>query len=106
MKARDIYIIGGLAVVGIWFVRNQVKAAADALLSAPGEFGSKIGLTLYDWVNPNTTGEMLYYVATFPDGAGHAVPSTTVNTAGQFVYQGARYALKLDKAGKRYAVRA
>lgn len=107
MKARDIYIIGGLAVVGIWFVRKQLLAAANAALAAPGELGSKIGLALFDWVNPNAGKDITatQYMTTFPDGVKHSVGAQFVNAQGRFKWQGVLMQLKRDAAGKAYAVK-
>jgi hypothetical protein len=106
MKARDwILLTVGAAVVG-WLVERQLSKAAAALVSLPGQFGSKIGVTLYDWIHPDE-GSILTspdYIVTFPNGDRHAVNSRSIDVNGAFIYQGRVYTMKRDAAGKNYAV--
>lgn len=108
MKPRDIVIIGGLAAFAIWYLRKQASAAADAVISLPGNVGSAIGSTLYDWIHPgdglgiNDT----YYTVTFPNGQRHAIPANTVGASGTFDYAGVNYLMKKDAAGQNVAVYA
>jgi hypothetical protein len=106
MKARDMVLLVGLAGVAVWFLRKQLTASAQALISAPGELGSKIGLSLYDWINPNAGAGITStdYIVTFPDGVRHAVNSQNVDAGGAFLYGTRVYTMKKDAAGKLYAV--
>ena len=110
MKREDVQTLLVLAAVAgavalAWKLYTDLKAAGTKLLSAPGDFGASLGLSLYDWINPGAgVGENVYYTVTFRDGSRHAVPSGTVASDGSFVYGGNSYVLKLDATGNRYAV--
>jgi hypothetical protein len=106
MKTRDIVIIAGLGALAVWFVSKKLGAAGQAVLNAPAALGSKIGISLYDWIHPNTVGESVFYVVTFPGGARHAVASGDVAAGGGFMFQGVPYYLKADASGNKFAVEA
>ena len=92
---KDVAMIGALAGAGYLAYKffNKVPAA----LAATGE---AIGGTLYDAFNPNAAGEMLFYTVHFSNG-NHAIPSSTVDSAGRFTYLGEQFVMrdKLNAAG-------
>jgi hypothetical protein len=106
MKTRDVVILAGLGGLVAWFVVSKIKGAGAAVLNAPAALGSKIGLTLYDWIHPDTVGESLYYMVTFPDGARHSIASHTVDSSGRFSWGGQNYVMKSDASGFHHAIAA
>lgn len=99
--------LAGVAYAGyklISKVGGAAASAAQSIISAPGQFGSAVGIQLYDWIHPNTAGESLFYVVNFPDGTRHAIGASTVADDGGFSYDNIAYVMKNDAAGNHYAV--
>lgn len=106
-KKSDIFIVGLIGIVGYILYKKfsgAVSQTANAILAAPGQIGTSIGGTLYEWINPYPPGYDTYYTVTFSDGSRHAIHSTDVANDGTFTYQGQNYTLKTDANGTRYAV--
>lgn len=108
MKGKDWAIL--LAVAGGLYLAYRafegVRKAADKVLSLPGQFGSAVGLTLYEWLHDdpaNLTSSV--YKVTFPDGTWKSVDAATINKAGLFTVQGATWKLMRDNIGRTYAVK-
>lgn len=107
MNTKDLLFLG-LAATGVYLVYKFVNKAGDTLTAT----GEDIGSTLFDWLNPDPTGEMLFYTVTFPDGSRHAIPSRSVvngifqNTGNGVNYtgDGQMYQIKNDAAGNHYAI--
>lgn len=79
------------------------NATNTVLGGAPAAVGEKISRFFFPMDDAT---ENLFYVATFPDGQRHAVPSLTVNAQGFFYRGGVRYRLGFNSDGKRIAVSA
>lgn len=100
-----IYAIGGYLVVKAFQAVTFVGELPQKSLAALNSVGGALGSGLFNILHPDTTGEMLYYIITFPDGKRHAIGSLTVNADGQFSYAGARYQMLVGKDGMRYAAK-
>jgi hypothetical protein len=90
----------GSGVVGT--AANLANQASGGALAATGSW---IGRTLYDFVNPSSPRGQVFYTFTLPDGSRGSVDSADVRN-GLFVRRGARYRLKVDVSGRKYAVPA
>lgn len=107
MKARDLLMLAAVGAGVAWVLSTQAKAAASAIIAAPGELGSRIGLSLYDWIHPASAGGITSttYIALFPDGMKHAIDSALISSTGKFTYSGRAYQMKVNAAtGERLAV--
>ena len=91
----------GTGIVGT--AANIMNQASGGALAATG---TSIGGTLFQWINPAPGGPMIYYTTLFPDGTSNAVPSTSVDSNGNFTYNGAAYLMQLDANGNHVAVAA
>lgn len=78
----------GLDVAGQAY--NSVRTGATNLIE-----------TFFPLVNSSS---MITHAVTFPNGARHAVPGETVDSAGFFIWQGARYRLLVNAQGMKIAV--
>lgn len=90
----------GSGVVGT--AANIANKASGGALAAAGGF---IGRALYDFVNPSSPRGQVFWTFTLPDGTRGAVDSADVK-GGLFVRRGARFRLKVDSTGTKYAVPA
>lgn len=87
----------GFGIVGT--VGNVTNRVSGGTLAAAGE---KISRYFFPVNDPT---DSLYYVATFPDGQRHSIPSRDVDRNGFFTRAGVRYRLALSETGKRLAVK-
>lgn len=98
LDPNTLLILAAIAGGGIALARvlNLGARAKDKLQ----DIGEAISSGLFDFFHPNAAGELLYYTVQFPDGKTHAVPSQSVNAAGQFTWRmdGKRYQLLVDKS--------
>lgn len=69
-----------------WLVSKGFRELGGAAGRAVTGAGQIIGGKVYDLFHPSPVGETLFYTVTFPNGTRHSVPSSSVNTQGQFTY--------------------
>lgn len=105
-----VIAVGGYLVWKLFQLVTGIGEGATAIVKGvgtlPRTIGEAIGSGLFDLFHPDAAGESLYYTATFPDGARHAIPSGSVDAGGRFSYAGLRYQLVTQKeTGLRVAVR-
>lgn len=111
-ETRKLLLYGGLAVGGYFVVTKLFSKAAGAVGDAFEAAGSSVGETLFNFFNPDPTGEMLFYMVNFPDGSRHSIGSREVSSTGIFTYalpggQAKRWQMKINSTGKtKYAVPA
>lgn len=86
----------GAGVIGT--LGNVANRISGGTLAAAGESISRYFFP----VEPAS--ENLFYIATFPDGQRHSIPSRSVDQNGFFQRDGVRYRLALAVNGKRLAV--
>lgn len=76
---------------GVWVYRKL-----DAVPKALNAAGAAIGGGLYEFFHPDPTGEKLFYVVNFSNGK-HAIPSSTVDSAGRFTFRGVKFVMRDKK---------
>jgi hypothetical protein len=103
VNVKDLLTLGLLGGIAYLAYKAFNSNVAQSVIGAPAAAGTSLSNTLFDWLNPNPTGPMVYYTPAFPDGSHHAIPSTSVATDGTFTYGGQTYSLMTDAQGNRYA---
>jgi hypothetical protein len=93
---KDMAVIGALAGAG-YLAYKFFNKGAEALTAT----GEAIGSGVFDLFHPDGgVGETLFYTVHFSNG-NHAIPASTVDTAGRFTYQGEQFVMrdKVNAAG-------
>lgn len=111
MKQSDVKLYLTIAAVGVgayflWKLLSTAKDVGSAAIAIPGNIGSKIGLSLYDFFNPPTGRGLVSILYFLPDGSRHAIDSADVDGSGSFTYSGVNYVMRTGSDGKHYAVAA
>ena len=129
MKSRDVYIVAGIAVVGVgtlayFFGGKLLTALKNVNKGTPyegagvvgtvgnvtnqvlGGLPKQLGETIASWVAPGDDTENVYYTVIFPDNSRHAVGASTVDSSGYFTYSSKRYRLGVNQANQKVAVAA
>jgi hypothetical protein len=104
MKTRDLVLLVAAGGLAAWFISNRLKAAGQAVLSAPGAIGEAAGGALFDWIHPDAAGDSVYYTIAFPDGNKHSLAQSMLGPNGEFVYAGINYVMKDDASGFHHAI--
>lgn len=105
MKTKDLipYV---LLAGGAYLAYRLVSGALGKVGETLTQTGQQIGEGLFNFFNPDPLGETVYYLPTFPDGQKHSIGSREVAQNGTFSYGGARWQMKVNASGKKYAVPA
>lgn len=92
---KDLAIVAAVAGAA-YFVYQQLSTVPEALAKT----GSAIGIGFADFKDAITryfggspVGETLFYTVHFSNG-NHAIPASTVDSAGRFTYRGAKFVMK------------
>lgn len=84
-------VVGGGYLLWQW-LKSQVPAATAAAANAVTNTAANI--TGQNQIAAAALGPMLYHTVTMPDGSKASIASTSVDANGNFIYNGASYALQ------------
>lgn len=106
-------VLIGAGAIAVYLLYNKAAAAAKVVNAA---YGGAV-LTFSDWLSsafgPSTTAaNAVFYTVVFEDGTSHAVPASSVDSSGNFIWTGypagsqAAQALQLlvGSDGTKYAI--
>lgn len=111
---HDQLILVGIGVLAAYWLYKKasgvVSGAASAVEAgvshAYGGAVNSVADVLTSMFGPPQPGMTVDYIVMFPDGASHAVPSTNVDSNGNFIMDGTTYQLLVGSDGKKYATLA
>lgn len=88
---KDIAIVGALAVGG-YYAYKLVTKVPEAYNAAVQKTSDALW-TLFGPSDKQVIGETTFYIVHFSNG-NHAIPASTVDSAGRFTYRGAQFVMK------------